>query len=273
MTSSTRRRPRRQMLYGPKRRRVPSNWDVDNPMQTGVGAEPGCLHAGRGGAAPVFLRPYPRAVRPMHAEEFHALTGRRYSRVDTYRCDDADYLILGQGSMTVQAEAVADWLRETRKIKVGVVNLTMFRPFPGDLLGKVLQRQEGRGRAGTHRPAAVGRPAADARSALHRHQMHGERAREFATPDYASYETRQRHAVAVFRLLWPGFARPATGRPDRRGREHAARRGTPQVLLPVGGFRARRIGQSQAGDPPAGIASRLSAASRNWQCAAPRIPT
>jgi pyruvate/2-oxoacid:ferredoxin oxidoreductase alpha subunit len=34
------------------------------------------------------------------------------------------------GSMIVQAEAVADYLRETRKLKVGVVNLTMFRPFP-----------------------------------------------------------------------------------------------------------------------------------------------
>jgi pyruvate/2-oxoacid:ferredoxin oxidoreductase alpha subunit len=34
---------------------------------------------------------------------------------------------------------VADYLRETRKLKVGVVNLTMFRPFPGDLLGQVLR--------------------------------------------------------------------------------------------------------------------------------------
>ena len=45
--------------------------------------------------------------------------------------------------MIVQAEAVADYLRETRKLKVGVVNLTMFRPFPGDLLGKILRGKKG----------------------------------------------------------------------------------------------------------------------------------
>ena len=51
--------------------------------------------------------------------------------MSNYRADDADYLIVGQGSLIPSAEAVADYLRETRKIKVGVVNLTMFRPFPG----------------------------------------------------------------------------------------------------------------------------------------------
>jgi len=41
--------------------------------------------------------------------------GRRIAAIDAYRCDDADYLI-SSGSMTCGA-AVADWLRETRKIK------------------------------------------------------------------------------------------------------------------------------------------------------------
>ncbi|MEZ5391584.1 MAG: hypothetical protein R2724_01630 [Bryobacterales bacterium] len=47
----------------------------------------------------------------------------------TYRLEDADYVILGQGSLIPSAEVVADYLRETRGIKVGVVNLVMFRPF------------------------------------------------------------------------------------------------------------------------------------------------
>jgi pyruvate-ferredoxin/flavodoxin oxidoreductase len=54
--------------------------------------------------------------------EFFELTGRRYQRVATYRMEDAEYVIAGMGSMIVTAEAVADYLRETRKIKVGVVN-------------------------------------------------------------------------------------------------------------------------------------------------------
>ncbi|HNA31459.1 MAG TPA: 2-oxoacid:acceptor oxidoreductase family protein, partial [Thiobacillaceae bacterium] len=60
-----------------------------------------------------------------------------------YQCEDADYVILGMGSMTVQAAAVADWLRANRKLKVGVVNLTCFRPFPGDLLGHILKGKKG----------------------------------------------------------------------------------------------------------------------------------
>ena len=76
-------------------------------------------------------------------DEFHGLTGRRYGRIATYRIEDADYVIVGQGSVIVQAEAVADYLRETRKLKVGVLNLTMYRPFPGDLVGKALKGKKG----------------------------------------------------------------------------------------------------------------------------------
>ena len=134
--------PAQQMLYGPKRRRVPSNWDVDNPMQTGVVQNQDAYMQAVAAQRPYFFDHIP-ALFDKNAKEFHALTGRRYSRIDNYRCDDADYIILGQGSMTVQAAAVADWLRENRKIKVGVVNMTMYRPFPGDLLGKVLKGKKG----------------------------------------------------------------------------------------------------------------------------------
>ncbi|MBI5006265.1 MAG: 2-oxoacid:acceptor oxidoreductase family protein [Nitrosomonadales bacterium] len=134
--------PAQQMLYGPKRRRVPSIWDVDNPMQTGVVANQDAYMQAVAGQRPYFFDHIP-ALFDKSAEEFYNLTGRRYSRVDAYRCEDADYIILGQGSMTVQAAAVADWLRENRKLKVGVVNITMFRPFPGDVLGQILKGKKG----------------------------------------------------------------------------------------------------------------------------------
>ncbi|MFA7400413.1 MAG: 2-oxoacid:acceptor oxidoreductase family protein, partial [Sideroxydans sp.] len=134
--------PAQKMLYGPKRRRVPMTWDVDNPMQTGVVQNQDAYMQAVAAQRPYFFQHIP-ALFDQCAEEFKALTGRQYNRIDTYRCDDADYLILGQGSMTVQAAAVADWLRDNRKIKVGVVNITMFRPFPGDLLGSVLKGKKG----------------------------------------------------------------------------------------------------------------------------------
>ena len=64
-------------------------------------------------------------------------------RVMSYRADDADYLILGQGSIIPSAEAVVDYIRETRGIKVGVVDLLMFRPFPADLIGQLLKGKKG----------------------------------------------------------------------------------------------------------------------------------
>jgi len=41
------------------------------------------------------------------------------------------------------AEAVADWLREARGLRVGVVDLAMFRPFPADLLAPLLAGRRG----------------------------------------------------------------------------------------------------------------------------------
>jgi len=72
-------------------------------------------------------------------KEYYELTGRRYNRVMTYRVEDADYLILSQGSVISSAEAVVDYIRETRGIKVGVVDLVMWRPFPEDLIGEILK--------------------------------------------------------------------------------------------------------------------------------------
>ena len=75
--------------------------------------------------------------------EYYQLTGRRYERVMNYRMDDAEYVVVGQGSVAEQACAVADYMREKRGIRMGVVNLTMYRPFPGDLIGKALKGRKG----------------------------------------------------------------------------------------------------------------------------------
>lgn len=179
--------PSQQMLYGPKRRRVPTSWDVDNPMQTGVVQNQDAYMQAVAAQRPYFFDHIP-ALFDKSADEFYALTGRRYRRLDTYRCEDADYIILGQGSMTVQAAAVADWLRENRQIKVGVVNATMFRPFPGDLLGKVLKGKKGVAvLERTDQPLSEDLPLMrEVRSTVTKCV---ENARENSYADYASYET------------------------------------------------------------------------------------
>jgi len=134
--------PAQEMLYGPKRRRVPAIWDVDVPMVSGTVQNQDAYMQATAGQRPYFFD-HIEDIFDQCAEEYGELTGRQYSRINSYRCEDAEYVIFGMGSMIVQAEAVADYLRETRKLKVGVVNLTMFRPFPGDLLGHYLKGKKG----------------------------------------------------------------------------------------------------------------------------------
>lgn len=130
--------PAQKIIFGAKRRRIPPIWDVDNPVASGTVQNQDAYMQAVAAQRPYFHQHVPELLEQC-MEEFYALTGRRYSRVAAYKTDDADYIILGQGSMVVQAQAVADYLRATRKLKVGVVNITLFRPFPGDALGKVLK--------------------------------------------------------------------------------------------------------------------------------------
>src|SRR5574337_23160 len=61
---------------------------------------------------------------------FGELTGRRYGLVEPYRLEDAEYALIGMGSLVETAMATADWLRRERGLRVGVLGVTVFRPFP-----------------------------------------------------------------------------------------------------------------------------------------------
>jgi len=134
--------PAQRMLFGEKRRRIPLVWDVDNPVVSGCVQNQDAYMQAVAAQRPYFFEHIP-AITDRCMDEFYELTGRRYNRVMGYRTQDADYLIVGMGSMLVQAEAVADYLRETRKIKVGVVNIVMWRPFPGGLVAELLKGRKG----------------------------------------------------------------------------------------------------------------------------------
>jgi pyruvate-ferredoxin/flavodoxin oxidoreductase len=134
--------PAQRIIYGDTRPRIPLLWDVDNPVMSGVVQNQDAYMQSVAAQRPFFFD-HVQELSERAFAEFAALTGRRYERVMTYRVEDADYLILGQGSLVPSAEAVADHLRETRGIKVGVVDLVMFRPFPADLIGRILRGKKG----------------------------------------------------------------------------------------------------------------------------------
>lgn len=134
--------PAQKMIYGETRRRIPLLWDVDNPMMAGLVQNQDAYMQSVAAQRPFFFD-HIQKLTDKALQDFYELTGRRYRRAMEYRMDDAEYVILGQGSVIPSAHVVADYLRETRNIKVGVVNLLMFRPFPGDFIGQLLKGRKG----------------------------------------------------------------------------------------------------------------------------------
>ncbi|MDH5380393.1 MAG: 2-oxoacid:acceptor oxidoreductase family protein [Cyclobacteriaceae bacterium] len=134
--------PAQRIIYGDKRRRIPELWDVDNPVMAGIVQNQDSYMQSVAAQRPFFFD-HIKGLTDQVFEDYYKLTGRKYARVMTYRAEDADYLILGQGSVITSAEVVVDYLRETRNIKVGVVDLVMFRPFPNDLIAKILKGKKG----------------------------------------------------------------------------------------------------------------------------------
>lgn len=70
-----------------------------------------------------------------YEEEF----GRKYKRIEEYKTDDADTVIVVLSSTVGTAKDVVDDLRD-EGLKVGLVFPRLFRPFPGEELSNVLSR-------------------------------------------------------------------------------------------------------------------------------------
>lgn len=180
--------PAQRIIYGDTRRRIPELWDVDNPVMAGIVQNQDAYMQSVAAQRPFFFD-HIKDLTDQAFDEYAQLTGRRYDRVMTYRVEDADYVILGQGSVVPSAEVVADYLRKTRGIKVGVVDLVMFRPFPSDLIGQILK-----GKKGVvilerlDQPLAVDSPIMrEVRSALHKCLENGSAKKNKPYPELASY--------------------------------------------------------------------------------------
>jgi pyruvate-ferredoxin/flavodoxin oxidoreductase len=119
------------------RQRVPAMVDVHNPGLTGGVQNQQDFQAGVVDHRTHFANEVPRFVTQAMAE-YGDLTGRYYRPVQTFMADDADYVIVGLGSVTDDAEAAATYLRRQGK-KVGVVSVKLLQPFPEGELVEALQ--------------------------------------------------------------------------------------------------------------------------------------
>ncbi len=126
-----------RLVYGEQRRRIPELYNLDYPAMLGVVQNQDSYAQGVAAQRPYYFD-HVAGLTDRAMAEYAALTGRQYSRVMGYRLDDAEYVIAGQGSVTENAEAVIDHLR-SKGIKIGVLNMTMFRPFPADMITRMLR--------------------------------------------------------------------------------------------------------------------------------------
>lgn len=62
--------------------------------------------------------------------------------LEPYRCDDAEYIAVGLGSLTYQLRVSVDALRQ-EGIKVGVMGVRFYRPFPDATIANALKGKKG----------------------------------------------------------------------------------------------------------------------------------
>ncbi len=131
-----------RLVFGETRRRIPEMFDLDYPAMLGATQNRDSYAQGVAAQRPFYFD-HLADLADRAFREFEALTGRGYARASGYRLEDAEWVIVGQGSVVSDAEAVVDHLRADRGLKVGVLNLTMFRPFPSDLVTAMLAAKKG----------------------------------------------------------------------------------------------------------------------------------
>lgn len=71
------------------------------------------------------------------AQRFEEISGRSYGLFEEYRMEDAQLALVIIGSSAGTAKAAVDKLRD-KGMKVGLIKIRVFRPFPGEELAKAL---------------------------------------------------------------------------------------------------------------------------------------
>jgi pyruvate-ferredoxin/flavodoxin oxidoreductase len=129
--------PAQRLTFGAQRRRIPELFNVDYPAMLGPVQNQDSYAQGVAAQRPFYFD-HIAALADQAFAEYAALTGRSYARAVGYLTEDADWILAGQGSVVPNLEVVAEHLRQERGLKVGVLNISMFRPFPADLVSRIL---------------------------------------------------------------------------------------------------------------------------------------
>ncbi|MFH2204536.1 MAG: 4Fe-4S binding protein [Elusimicrobiota bacterium] len=130
-----------KILFGGRRRRIPELWSVDRPLVAPSSYGEDSLGESRVGGRLFFLD-HVAGIADEAMRRFEELTGRGYDRAAAVLNGDAEYTILCTGAETGTAEAAAaDFSR--KRCGMGLVSLSMLRPFPAEDLRRLLAGRKG----------------------------------------------------------------------------------------------------------------------------------
>lgn len=118
-----------RMLFGERRRAMPSWYDADEPAMLGAAEHPSLAQAGRLGAGDFFAAD----AEPALAEAMRLVserTGRTLEPVLADRTEKAELVIVAIGSAVETALVAASRIRTRMPVRVGVLGIRQLRPWP-----------------------------------------------------------------------------------------------------------------------------------------------
>lgn len=131
-TVETVRLPEKEFMkeyIGSPKEKLINLMDTANPMMSGVVQNQDSYMKGK-----IAQRWYYDRIDGILEESFdlfYKKTGRKYDFLESYRCEDAEYILVGMGCYMETAKATIDYLRDKKGIAAGCLNVCVFRPFPG----------------------------------------------------------------------------------------------------------------------------------------------
>ncbi len=125
---------------GDREDKVRKLFDPDFPLMTGVVQNQDAYMPGKI-AQRLYYDPLSDILQDCY-DEFYRLTGRRHGHVETTMMEDAEYAIISMGTTSETVVSALEVIR-AQGIKVGAINVTTYRPFPGKEMAEALKNVKG----------------------------------------------------------------------------------------------------------------------------------
>lgn len=134
--------PAQQLILGKSRRRVPEFVNLNRAVGIGLNQDADDFAKALAGQNAFYYSNLNKVIDES-LNKFAETTGRNYARAISYKMEDAEYAVVAQGSITEELKRVTDYLRKKKGLRVGVLNISVLRPFPADIVSKILKGKKG----------------------------------------------------------------------------------------------------------------------------------